>query len=145
MGTFSTVCSRVLDDATQICLMEYTRIHGYSYVDRLFNIKNTHYHHAAPSGLFVRVSRERYAAPTMIGNSSFVPSDEDGELLIRIKDRNLFLEKAKDAKRVKMPSSILHRLGGGDFMADMNALGFHTVLGEYGSLIDSDGMIHWEK
>ena len=72
------------------------------------------------------------------------PAAED-ELLITAKDKNAFFEAARGAIRIKMPSANLHRLGGKAFTAEMNDLGFFTVPQSDGSLIDLNGMIHWEK
>lgn len=142
MSTFSGVFVQVLEDAQQLCLMNASPVRGYSYVDRLFVIRNTHSHRTVPSGVIFGSLSERDAVPEATGDR--LP-DENAEILIRTKDRDAFLAAAQNAKRIRMPSANLHRLGGSAFMADMNALGFHTVEQADGSLIDPDGMIHWEK
>ncbi len=61
------------------------------------------------------------------------------------KNSDAFFRAIKGYKRVAMPSGNVRFLGGKSFNAKMADLGYERVTQSDGSVIDKNGMIHWEK
>ena len=142
MQEFTRAFRDTYEAAEKLYLMEPSSIHGYSYVDKQFEIKNTHSHILGSSGpSFVFSSGD--SIPTRKAEKKEKPRDE--ELLIKDRNEDDFFANAQGADKIKMPSANLHKLGGKKFIAKMNGMGYTLVTGEDGSTIDSSGMLHWEK
>ncbi|MBQ8408362.1 MAG: hypothetical protein IJY39_05800 [Clostridia bacterium] len=137
MSEFYYAFDQILQTAQRLCEMNARSVRGYSYIDRLFTVKNTHSHLSSPVAFDFDAAPRRETEPE--------EAETDTELLIKTKDSEAFLEMAQGVTRIRMPSANLHKLGGKAFTAKMNALGFSTVAQADGSLIDLNGMIHWEK
>ena len=142
MKEFNSVFRETYEDAERLYLLDPTGISGYSYNDKQFVIKNTHSHILASSGdVEFSYSPERSNESREIEEKTTVT---DEELLIRDKTPEEFFEKIKGIRKIKMPSSNLHRLGGKRFTERMNDLGYKLVTQPDGSTIDNNGMLHWE-
>lgn len=141
MKDFCKTLNIVADKATFITNFQARKIKDYSQIDKQFHIDNKH-------NSFNYIS-------TSSGNSSFSSNSSsisrikskniEEELLIKEKDAKTFFSKITDEAKIKMPSASLHKLGGKDFIVQMNNLGYEIVKQENDSIIDSKGMIHWEK
>jgi DNA repair exonuclease SbcCD ATPase subunit len=145
MSEFYSVFDQLLQVAQTLCTMQASDVQGYSYVDRLFAVKNTHDHHTTSALPDFSSAIARDAESDVVNQVEHSRPTAEAELLINTKDKAAFFEAAQGSNRIKMPSANLHKLGGKAFTAEMNALGFYTVSQEDGSLIDLNGMIHWEK
>ena len=143
MNEFCSAFSKAYDDAGALYSMEPMGISSYSYMDRLFVIKNTHSHTASSGGGVFNFSYND-SEPTQEKASVKAPRS-DGELLIKEREEASFLEAIATADKVRMPSANLHKLGSKKFIAKMNEIGFSLVNQEDGSTIDSSGMLHWER
>ncbi len=143
MGDFNHAFDQVYSAAEKLYLMEPHQITGISYMDKQFEIKNTHSHFLGSSGgFFVGHSNEydREQAP-----KKETPKPKDTELLVKERDVDSFFESIEGNNKIKMPSANLHKLGGKKFTAKMNEEGYTLVIQGDGSFIDGSGMIHWEK
>lgn len=142
MGEFSYAFKQAYEAAEKLYMLEPTSISSYSFVDKQFEIRNTHTHILGSGGFSFNFSNEQAEEKTVKKEKATATIDE---LLIKDKDEASFFENIEGVKRIKMPSANLHRLGGKKFTAKMNERGYTLVTQEDGSTIDLNGMLHWEK
>lgn len=146
MKEFCYVFDRAYEAAQKLYEMKPSEIRGHSYVDRIFEIRNTHHGRSSSGGPGFRFSTGESAESTALASVKTKKSDEKtDELLVKARDEDSFFEAAKGASRIKMPSGNLHKLGGKAFLAKMKERGFVTMAQSDGSTIDLNGMIHWER
>ena len=150
-ASFNYALDRAYEMAQRIEMMtSYSK--GASYdMSRQFTIKNTHSHISSGS-IF---GRGNAFSTTYTSNISYDDSTEttqeaktvnyDGEITVTEKNSDAFFKAIKGHKKVAMPSSNIRFLGGKSFNAKMADLGYARVTQPDGSVIDKNGMIHWEK
>jgi chromosome segregation ATPase len=143
MGEFYLVIRRVYESAQRLCMMEPSAISGYSYIDKQFKIKNTHYHNSEGSKVSFGFSKSEESF--FETSSECSREDNSSEILIKAREESAFFEMAEGAECFKMPSSNLNKLGGKAFIKKMNDAGYKAVKQADGSTIDNNGMIHWER
>ena len=141
MREFTYAFGEVYRAAEKLYLAEPSSIHSYSYVDRQFVIKNTHSHILTSGGGSFNFSGDESIA---IKTENKNGEPEDAEILIRERSEEAFFASISGAKKIKMPSANLHKLGGKKFVAKMNGMGYTLITQADGSAIDSNGMLHWE-
>ncbi|MBE6630222.1 MAG: hypothetical protein E7624_05160 [Ruminococcaceae bacterium] len=142
MSEFCFVFDHLYETAQELYMMRPSNLREYSYVTRLFQIKNTHHHNATSSAFFGKSVND---ANAVSANSSESFDSACDEVLLKERDEASFFEKAEAITRFRMPSANLHKLGGKTFLAKMSDKGFVTVPQPDGATIDVNGMIHWEK
>lgn len=138
--SYGNAINEVKDKARMVDEFKASSIKGYTMIDREFVIKNT------KNGFSSSFSSSNYGShfketKRLKGDSS----RNDDEIVIKEKDQSSFIEQVNNCLRFKMPSSILHKLGGQNFITKMNSLGYSIIVLEGDTIIDSKGMIHWEK
>ena len=133
---FNKTLINVSEKANFITNFKASKIKDYSQIDKEFQIVNKHNGVFSSGGIATtnssRISRIK------------LEKDVDEEILIKEKDSNSFFNMLNNEKKVKMPSASLHKLGGKEFISQMNNLGYEIVKND-DSIIDSKGMIHWVK
>lgn len=140
MQQFYSVFARVYETARKLYELEASSVRSVSYLDNQFQIRNNHSHiSAADSVAFFPVGTVSTEAKSLRSAAA------DDELLIRSGDRTAFFTSAAGACRIKMPCANLHKLGGNRFTAEMESLGYRMVRQSDGTVIDTQGKIHWEK
>lgn len=142
MQEFTHAFRETYESAERLYLLEPSSIHGYSYIDKQFVIKNTHSHILDSSGASFSFSGDDSKSTKKEKRKE---EPKDTELLIKTRDENEFFAEAEGAGKIKMPSANLHKLGGKKFIAKMNEMGYTLIAQEGDSFIDSNGMLHWEK
>lgn len=139
MRQFNDVFDLIYQNAQAIAMMEPHSIRSYSYIDKQFVIRNGR--SRISKAVSFHFSSESAAARTNTGHAAAA----DGELCIKERDSAAFFAQAEGARRIRMPSANLHKLGGRGFAAEMAQLGYTMVTQDDGATIDANGMIHWEK
>lgn len=143
MGEFSYAMREACESAQALYMLEPSKIRSMSYMDKSFEIKNTHTHYVATASVFHTASVETQEERIQPKQKNV--TEVAGETLIKAKNEDEFFESAEGVKFIKMPSANLHRLGGKKFVAKMNDMGYTLVTQRDGSTIDLNGMLHWEK
>lgn len=141
---FGCVFDKVVKAAEDLYESKPVNVMSYYYIDKQFAIKNAHKHFAGSATPGFLSAEAQETDPSYVPHAEeFNVSDE--EVIIREKNAEAFLETARNSKRIRMPSANLHRLGGKAFTAKMVEMGYASIVQADGSLIDQNGMIHWEK
>ncbi len=144
MDEFYSVFNRIVEAAEKLYGEEPRSIRQYSDIDKQFSVRNTHRHYA-PSPAFAPLSGEAQETDPISAPPAEDSCPEEEELVVKEKDADAFLRTIRGANRVRMPSAHLHKLGGKAFTAKMAEAGYTNIIQPDGSLIDRNGMIHWEK
>ncbi len=143
-ASFNYALSRAYEMAERIeMLSAYSNVSSYD-ISRQFSIKNNHSHISAgsvfSSSSSTSFSSSAYSAPTP---QSTVASN--GEITVNEKKADAFFSALSGESKIAMPSANIRHLGGKAFNAKMNSLGYTLITQPDGSIIDKNGMIHWEK
>lgn len=141
MSDFYHVFYQVYQAAQSIEMNTPSSVRG-SFSSREFKIRNTHTHASNSIGIGYDFSSSQNS---ILDASPVDIYDSSEEFLIKSKDEASFFENLKNAKKFKMPSANLHKLGGKAFIAKMHELGYIAIVQANGTIIDMDGKIHWEK
>ena len=144
-ASFNYALERAYEMAERIELLSaYSNVSSYD-IARQYTIKNSHSHIASPTVFSSlsntassNVSSSTYSAPTPQASSS-------GEITVNEKNADAFFSAISDKNKIAMKSANIRHLGGKAFNAKMSSLGYILITQQNGSIIDKNGMIHWEK
>lgn len=145
-ASFNYALSRAYEMAERIELLStYSNVSSYD-IARQYTIKNSHSHIASPTvfssfsnSTSANVSSSTYSAPTS------QTSQSSGEITVNEKNETAFFSAISGHSKIAMKSANIRHLGGKAFNAKMNSLGYTLITQPNGSIIDKNGMIHWEK
>ncbi|MBQ7333211.1 MAG: hypothetical protein IJW38_02560, partial [Clostridia bacterium] len=151
-ASFNYALERAYEMAQRIeMLSTYSMCGGYD-MSRQFTIKNTHTHFTGGSIFTGGNSFSSAPSSSSSGNTSPVTSStsatqasNSGEITVTEKKSADFFNAINGYNKVAMPSGNIRFLGGKSFNAKMNSLGYTLVTQPNGSIIDKNGMVHWEK
>lgn len=139
MKTFNYAMSRAYEYAQRIELLNPRAISTRYDTYRQYNIKNTHTHVASAS-VFSSGTSKHFSSSNV--NTT---SNSDVDEVVTERDMTSFFAQINGKSKVNMPSANIRRLGGKKFTDKMEEMGYVLIHNDDGSIIDKNGIVHWEK
>lgn len=140
LNAFGSALDKVYQAALDITEMQASVIKHDVYIDKQFVLRNRHFHNNSGH---VSFSLGERTEPSSANTCSDTDSAE--EVLIKCCNTEEFFESVHNVCRFKIPCANLRKLGGQEFVTQMEMRSFFIKLQPDGTKIDINGMIHWEK